>query len=566
MKLIFILSFFFSLSGMANGLSHQKTRNSDLANPEASQNESYSGEQQDGIITVKGLITGTDGKPIPGATIIVKGTTIGTITDFDGNYILGNVPPTSTLQFSFVGMKTVEVPVENKTKIDVVLKDETVGLGEIVAVGFGTQKKESMVSSITTISAKELKTSSNNLTNALAGKISGLIAYQRSGEPGEDNSQFFIRGLGTFGSGKVDPLILIDGIESTSTDMARLQPDDIESFSVLKDATAAAVYGARGANGVVLITTKSGRAGKTKFDFRVENKISTNTRNFQLADNITYMSLANEAALTRNPNSVLPYSQTKISHTAAGDDPLLYPNNNWIDQLIKNYTMNQSYNGSVSGGSEKARYYVSGTYNVDNGVLKVDKLNNFNNNIKLRNYSIRTNVNLNVTKSTEVVFRMYGQFDDYTGPIGGGSDTFLRSLWSNPVKFPAVYPASLLPYIQHPLFGGDIEGRGSLQLLTNPYAEMVKGYQVYKNSSVQPQFEVNQDLGMIVPGLKARAMAYVKRYAHFDLSRYYNPFYYSSSLNPVDGSVMLNVLNDGSTNSVGTVGTEYLNYNEGQKT
>ncbi len=547
------------------GISYEITNNRQIVLKEREKTGSLTLVQQQ-TKTIRGVITDAKGSPIPGVTVVVKSNTnIGTITNADGEYTLNRVPEGVTLAFSFVGMKTREISVSNKSLINVTMEEESVDVGEVVAVGFGTQKKESMVSSVTTISAKELKTSSSNLTTALSGRISGMISYQRSGEPGEDNAQFFIRGLGTFGSGKVDPLILIDGIESSSTDLARLQPDDIESFSVLKDATAAAVYGARGANGVVLVTTKTGKAGKTRFDFRFENKISGNTRNFKLTDNIIYMRLANEAALTRDPNAVLPYTQTKIDHTAAGDNPLLYPDNHWIDQLIKDYTVNQSYNFSVSGGSPKARYYVAGTYNVDNGVLKVDPINNFNSNIKLRSYSVRTNINLDLTKTTEAIIRMYAQFDDYNGPIGGGTSTFNRAIWSNPVKFPAVYPSSLMPYVKHPLFGGAVTGKGSTTLLTNPYAEMVKGYQVYKKSSVQPQFEIKQDLGFLTPGLKARAMAYVKRYSYFQVSRYYNPFYYAASLDPADGSILLTALNDGGTNSVGTTGTEYLGYNEGDK-
>jgi len=515
--------------------------------------------------TIKGMVIGTDGQPIPGATIVVKSTTIGTITDSDGYYTLTKVPEKAVLQVSFVGMKTQEITPGRSTLVNVVLESETKGIDEVVAVGFGVQKKSSMVSSISTLSSKELKVSTSNLTTALAGRVSGLVSYQRSGEPGQDNAEFFIRGLGTFGSGKVDPLILIDGIESSPTDLARLQPDDIESFSVLKDATAAAVYGARGANGVVLVTTKTGLAGKTKFTFRVENRISSNTRNFQLADNITYMNLANEAALTRDANSVLPYSYSKIRHTIEGDDPYLYPNNNWIDQLVKDYTSNQAYNFSVSGGSPNARYYVAGTLNVDNGVLKVDKLNNFNSNIKLRNYSVRSNVNLQLTRTTEAIIRMYAQFDDYNGPIGGGAATFRRAIWSNPVKFPAKYPSEYMPYVNHPLFGGAPIGFGINLLLTNPYAEMVRGYQTYKSSSIHPQFEVKQDLGMVLPGLKARAMAYIKRYAYFRVERSYNPFYYSAQQNPADGSTLLTVLNDGGTYSIGTVGTEYLGFNVGDK-
>lgn len=160
---------------------------------------------------------------------------------------------------------------------------------------------------------------------------------------------------------------------------------------MLKDATASAVYGARGANGVVLVNTKSGREGKTQFNFRAENSISTNTRNFRFADNITYMQLANEAVLTRNPQSPLTYSKDKIEHTRRGDNPVLYPNNDWIDQLIKPSTMNQRFNANISGGGRVARFYLAGTFNIDNGVLRNDNGNDFKNNISLKNYSIRSN-------------------------------------------------------------------------------------------------------------------------------------------------------------------------------
>lgn len=527
-------------------------------------------------VTVTGKVISLDNEePLPGVNIVVKGTSLGVVTDINGEYKIEVPSPESVLIFSFVGYLAEEVQVGSRSVIDMALAPDIQSLDEVVVVGYGTQRKQSLVSSVTSVRPEELKVSSSNLTTVLAGRIPGIISYQRSGEPGQDNSEFFIRGLGTFGAGKVDPLILIDGVESSSTDMARLQPDDIEAFSVLKDATAAAVYGARGANGVILINTKSGEEGKTKFQFRAENRVSTNTRNFKLADNIAYMRLANEAALTRDRQSVLPYSQSKIDHTIAGDDPLLYPNNDWIDRLIKDYTVNQSYNLSASGGGKRARFYVAGTYNVDNGVLKVDKLNNFNNNIKLINYSVRSNIDIQLTESLEGIIRVYGQFDDYNGPIGGenrngdwmngGERIFNLSIWSNPVQFPAVYPSSFLPYVEHPLFGGEVTGIGSTNLLVNPYAEMVKGYQIYKSSSIQPQLELKQDLGFLVPGLKVRTMAYLKRYAYFQVARNYNPFYYRSMINPVDGSVMLSVLNDGGQNSIGVVGTEYLNYDEGDK-
>lgn len=526
---------------------------------------------QENEVTVKGNVR-SDSAVLQGVTVQLKtDSKRATQTDDKGNFTL-RVPSQGTLVFSSVGFETQEIAVKGQTSINVVLRNASGSLGDVVVIGFGgTKKKESMVSSITTVNVKELKGPTGNLTNAIAGRIPGVISFQRSGEPGlgTDNSAFYIRGLSTFGTGKQDPLILIDGVESSPTDLARLQPDDISDFSVLKDAAAASVYGARGANGVVLVNTRSGKEGAAKFSFRAENRVSSNTKNFNMADNITYMELANEAALTRSPLAMQPYSQNKIEHTKAGDDPYLYPNNNWIDQLIKKYTINQSYNLNVSGGNNRTRYYVAGTYNQDNGLLKLDPINNFNSNIKLKNYSIRSNVNLNLSENTELIIRMYGQFDDYNGPIGGGSATFNNALWSNQVMFPARYPQSKLPYITHPLFGSartvDANGLTST-LYVNPYAQMVRGYSVYKTSNLQPQVELKQNLDFLTKGLSFRTMGYLRRYSFYSVDRSYNPFYYSAIVDPTTQDYNLVVLNDGSATSIGTVGTEYLGYAEGTKT
>ncbi len=510
---------------------------------------------------------------IPFVTVRVDGTTIGTVTDIEGNFKLEVPTEESVLVFSAVGFVSQSIKVGSQRVVNVTFAEDVQALEEVVVVGFGgTQRKESLVSSITSVSAKELKVNSTNLTNALAGRIPGVISYQRSGEPGEDNSDFFIRGLGTFGAGKRDPLILIDNIESSPTDLARLQADDIEAFSVLKDATAAAVYGARGANGVILVNTKSGEEGKTKFQLRMSNKISTNTKNFQLADNLTYMELENESVVARpllSSTPLLPYSNKQIDFTKAGTDPLLYPSNDWMDILVKPYTMNQAYNISASGGGKRARYYLAGTYNVDNGVLNIDPINDFNNNIKLLNYSLRSNVNIQLTKNLEGVVRIYGQFDDYTGPLGGtdrygngisgGTRIFNLALSANPVSFPALYPRELLPYVDYPLFGGAPTRSGG-SLLANPYAEAVKGYEVRKSSTLMPQIELNQNLSFVTPGLKMGVMGYIRRYSSYSIRRSYTPFYHSAVVNPVSGEVVLDILNDGEQGSIGSVGNPVLNF------
>ena len=232
---------------------------------------------------------------------IVKGKSgVGTNTDLNGNYFLHIPGQENTLVFSMVGYATQEIPVKGMERIDVVLQESSSQLEDVVVVAFGKQKKQDVIGAITSVNPGDLKIPSSNLTTAFAGRISGIIAYQRSGEPGQDNASFFIRGVTTFGY-KKDPLILIDGVELSTTELARLQPDDIASFSILKDATATALYGARGANGVILIATKEGKPGAAKISLRVENALSSATRNVELADPITYMRLQNEAVLTRNP-------------------------------------------------------------------------------------------------------------------------------------------------------------------------------------------------------------------------------------------------------------------------
>ncbi|MDF2188273.1 TonB-dependent receptor [Paraflavitalea sp. CAU 1676] len=506
-------------------------------------------------------------QPISGVSVVIKGTKQGTSTDDKGRFSLDISGAQAVLEISYVGYRTKEVLARKGVPVRVQLALAVDTTGDVIVVAYGRQKRQSLVSSITSINPKELRGPTSNLTSMLAGRISGVIAYQQSGEPGADNAAFFIRGVGSFGAGKRDPLILIDGMESSNTDLARLQPDDITGFSVLKDAAAASLYGARGANGVILVTTKLGHEGKAKFNIRLEAPVSTNTRNFKFADNVTYMKLANESVLTRDPLGVLPYSQNKIDHTAAGDDPLQYPNNNWIDQLIKDYTVNQKANINVAGGGKTAQYYIAGTWNIDRGILRTVPGSSFNSNIKLNNYSVRSNISINITPSTKAIVRTSGQFDDYNGPIGyrdgdgnwvnGGKVVFNSAIWSNPVMFPAYFPSSYAPFSNHPLFGNAFIGNTN-SLYNNPFATMVSGFQQYNTSTLNAQIELNQNFNFVTPGLSANLMAFTQRYSFFDVARRYNPFYYTLLPDPNGKLTVLTPLNKGQ-------GTEYLNYMPGSK-
>lgn len=487
------------------------------------------------------------GEPLPGVTIMIEKSTRGVTTDIDGTFEI-RAASTDKLIFSFLGMETQVIEVKDQRFIEVVMRQVTSELDEVTIVAFGKQKKESVIGSISTVSPKELKAPTSNLTTALAGKMAGVIAYQRSGEPGQDNADFFVRGITTFGTNK-NPLILIDGVELSSTDLARLRPDDIESFSILKDATATALYGARGANGVILVTTKQGVEGPAKISFRFENSLSAPTQTIEMADPVTFMKMHNEAILTRDPLGVILYSQEKIEMTEAGKYPLIYPANDWKSMLFKDYTMNQRANLNVSGGGEIARYYVAGSFNRDNGILKVDKRNNFNNNIAINNYDLRSNVNINITKLTELIVRLSANFEEYKGPLIGGTEMYWLMMHSNPVLFPAYYPADdKFQYAKHILFGNYNNSK------INPYAEMVRGYKERSRSQILAQLELHQNLKFITEGLTARAMMNVSRLSQFGVNRAYNPFYYEiSTYNRLTGDYKLHETR---------IGTEYLGYGE----
>ncbi len=510
-------------------------------------------QQQQNVI--KGKVSDEAGQPLPGVTITVVGTTRGVITNNDGTYSI-EVAPTDKLVFSFVGLESQIIDVGNQKIIDVVMKEKVDELEEVTIVAFGRQKKESVISSIETIKSDELRIPSSNLTTAFAGRMAGMISYQTTGEPGQDNAQFFIRGVTSFGTGKVDPLILIDNIEMTSQDLSRLHPDDIESFSILKDATATAVYGARGANGVILITTKEGKEGKVKVSVRAENSFSMPTREIEIADPITYMKLANEAVKTRDPLGANIYPLDKIENTERGINPYVYPATNWMNELFKDVSINQRVNMNINGGGKMAQYYISGSFSQDNGIMKVDSRNNFNNNIDLKKYLVRSNININITETTRAKIRVHGTFDDYTGPIPGGSELYRNTLNVSPVRFPAFYePDEYFTFQKHTLFGNN-EGIDFL----NPYAEMVRGYRQESKAVMLAQFELEQDFSKWIDGLTVRALGNTIRNSAFDLRRSYNPYYYHvASFDRIANKYSLYQLN------VDT-GTEYLEYYPGYKT
>lgn len=503
-----------------------------------------------------GRIVDTTGLGIIGASVSIKGTSTGTITDMAGKFSLTVPAQEVVLVVTSVGYVTKEVSVSvlNTNDIEIVLTPATKNEDDVVVVAFGKQKKESVISAISTVTPSDLKIPSSNLTTAFAGRLSGVIAYQRSGEPGLDNAQFFIRGITTFSSaGKRDPLILIDGVEMTTNDLARMNVDDIASFTIMKDANAAALYGARGANGVILVTTKEGRVDKLQFAFRAEQSNSYNSELVKLAEPITYMRLHNEAVRTRDALVPLPYSLSKIRETELGTNPILYPSVDWYDYLIENKAVNRRANLNITGGGQAVQYYLAANYQNDQGILKESKENMFNNNINIDRFQLRSNVTIKFTPTTTGIVRAYGSFDDRTGPIDGGADVFEMARNATPVQFAPYYPPdSANEFTRHILFGMASEGS-----YVNPWARMVSSYRESKESMMMLQLEFDHQFTGALKGFSIRGTYNGTRKGFYQFSRGYTPFYYFPATT-IDGSYQLVALNPDQ-------GTEYLTFTDRPK-
>lgn len=504
-----------------------------------------------------GRVVDPDGFSLVGVTITIKGTTKGVTTDSEGKYEL-DVNAEDIVVYSYIGYKTQEILAKEADRFAVVLQPESQEIENVVVVAFGTQKKESVVASVSTVDPGKLRIPASNLTSAFAGQLAGVIAYQRSGEPGLDDAEFFIRGVTSFGAGKKDPLILIDGIEMSSSDLARLNVDDIGSFSVMKDASAAALYGARGANGVILVTTKRGVEESVRLSVRAEISTSMNTSLVELADPVTYMKLHNEAVRTRwGAEKMMPYSTAKILNTQLKKNPVLYPSVDWYDYMMKDFTINQRYSMNITGGGKAVQYYLSANFLRDQGILKEDSRNNFDNNIKLNRFQLRSNVDIKLTRRTKAVIRFYGTFDERTGPKKEGSEMFSAARNATSVMFLPFYePDEEHSHTTHTLFGNQTQD-GKL-VYTNPYAEMVSGFKKSSSSMMTSQVELTHTFENALEGLVLSGIFNLKRDSYYDLQRGFVPFYYAPVAGLSNDEYRLQSLNPDD-------GTEYLDFNGGNK-
>ncbi len=492
-------------------------------------------KQASNLLKVSGRIVDEKGNPIAGATIVIVGTTQGVASDAEGRYTIP-AKPTDVLRFSFIGYKTITVDIKGKERLNVTLNPTEENLEEVTVVAFGEQKKESVVSSITTVRPMDLKSSSSDLTSSFAGKIAGIVGWQTGGAPGalteeEMNTKFYIRGISS-SSGVSEPLVLIDGVEFSRLDLARMAPEDIESFSVLKDASATAMYGARGANGVILVTTKKGEAGSVYTSARYETVMSMPTDESEVVDPKTYMLMYNEAVMTRNPEATPVYSLTKIERTGDPNYPSwLYPANDWFKILFKNYSVNHRLGVNVRGGSELVQYYASVNYVRDQGMLKTDRLNQFDVNIKNNTLSTRVNLNVNLNAGIRLLVNTSFSVDKYRGPASEVQEAYYMAFNASPVDFAPLYPGDKANGWPHLRFGNVVGGPANGVI--NPYAQIQRGYKERGRFSLTSRMEYIHNLSSLVKGLELRAsVAYSNSEYHSEVNTTV-PFYYSC--NPESG-------------------------------
>lgn len=477
-------------------------------------------------VTVTGQVFDENQQPLPGATVLEKGTSNGTITDTNGNFNLTISDENATLVFSFVGYIQEEVPLEGKTQVRISLAPDSEILEDVVVVGFGRQKKESVVGSISTIKPAELNMPTSSITPMMLGKVAGVVGVQRSGAPGEDESNFFIRGVSTFGSSMASPLVLIDGFEASMQELNDLDPENIESFSILKDATATALYGASGANGVILVESKKGKEGDLTFSVNAESKFSMPTRMPENVDTETYMRLYNEAQTNRDPYAIPRFSEEYIANTLRGTDPYLYPKMNWFDSLTKDVTNNTKINLNIRGGSKKTQYYVSASWFQDNGAFKNDSDSPFGSNIKVNRFNFLSNITMNLTNTTTFGLLFSGVFDSYNGPVDNPNNLYRLARYTSPVAFVDRFPDSV-EYPSIP-YGNTLAAAGGGGLMVNPYAEMTKGYRDQYTMDLKTTATIDQKLDFITDGLSAKLMATFKNDNTTNAVRQIDPYYYTA--------------------------------------
>ena len=447
---------------------------------------------------VTGVVTDTGGTPLPGVNIMLLNgqSNYGVVTNLDGQFKI-DVPNNSTIEVSYVGFITQTIKVKGGQRLKILLQEDAQSLDEVVVVGYGTQKKETVVGSISSVKPVQLQVPVRSLSQSLVGNVAGLVALQSSGEPGKDDAQFWIRGIATF-TGDPNPLVLVDGIERP---LENVDPLEIESFSVLKDASATAVYGVRGANGVILINTRRGYDGPAKIDVRYEHGFSAPSKRLSFVDAATRSMLFNEAVdATAGISSSFKYSDAEIKAMRDQTDPEVYPNVDWQEVLMKDLTMSEKLSVNISGGGKYARYFTAvsfynqeGQYHINPGSYSwvPSSIGSFGENVNYKRYNFRSNVDMDISPKTTVSFGIQGNVSENTEPAEGGSASIYRDIINAaPNAFPVI------------LKDGRLAGRDGLN---NPYNMLTqRGYVKNISNALRANLTVDQNLDFITEGLTAK--------------------------------------------------------------
>jgi len=460
---------------------------------------------------ITGKVSDVAGVPIPGATVVASGTTIGTTTDIDGNFTLSVPAGTKTLLVSFVGMVSKDVTIGTNNNFRITLAESTVGLEEVVVVGYGTQRKESVVGAITQVNNQSLmRSGTSNVTNAITGKLSGVLTIQQTGEPGASNSEIVIRGLSSWNGSA--PLVLVDGVER---DFNSLDPNEVDKISVLKDASATAVFGARGANGVIIVSTKRGKIGKPVLDFSASYGVQKATRIPDHISSFTTMSMYNVGLMNGAkfqdlvPKSVLD----QYANPSTPLNALRYPNVNWFDEVTRPYAPTINANFNVSGGTNFVKYFCSLGYLYEGDFFNAKQDGFYDLSYKYNRFNYRTNVDFQLTPTTTLSFNLGGQ----TGIKNSPNDNPWRNLYATgPARYPAYFPAWVLQQVPDPTYPGDSGTRLAAnfgEYTGNPYTSLNTGqFNQDLNTKLFTDVLFNQKLDFITKGLSFAGKAALSTY------------------------------------------------------
>ena len=471
--------------------------------------------------TIAGVVNDSSETPLAGVAVTLVGdNTRGAVTEANGSFSLTVPDADITLNFTYLGYvsKKVAVPA-TQNNVKVFLTEDAVKMEDVVVVGYGTQKKVNLTGAIATVDEKQLQNrSAPSVAHMLQGSVPGLTVSTSSGRPGNPAS-LNIRGITSINGGS--PLVLVDGIER---DLDLVDIEDIKEFSILKDATATALYGSRGANGVMIVTTKTGQGGKPKINLRVEGRMSMPTQIPELADGVQYMRMFNEAIEARTPGAEPKFSDEAIQGTINKLDPYVYPNVNWYKELFKQHTYTQAVNLNVSGGiAKRVTYFMSASITNESGLLKQAPENPFKNNIHNLRYSFQSNVSSQLTKTTKVGVKLNIQVQDYTGPLNDVNYLFGRVMWASPSQFPVKFPQTgEMNYIPF----GNKSGGPQSNMYANPYASLAQGVDSRFRTTSMGTLDFEQKLDFITKGLSITGQFSLKVFNSTSTGKYITPFYF----------------------------------------